>query len=81
MMTSNGSSPLTVRELDPGMMYSVTINVFDGSQVVLRGRVIIKTITVMNATVTSGKSHVLSISLSNINPGCSFHLSLSYTYI
>ena len=59
MVTSNGSSPLTVKGLDPGMMYSVTINVFDGSQVVLRGRVVIKTITVlvMSATVTSGKSH------------------------
>ena len=33
MMTSNGSSPLTVRGLDPGMMYSVMINVFNGSQV------------------------------------------------
>ena len=57
MVTSNGSSPLTVRGLDPGMMYSVTINVFDGNQVVLRGRVERKIITVMSATVTSGKSH------------------------
>ena len=31
MVTSNGSSPLTVRGLDPGMMYSVMINVFDGN--------------------------------------------------
>ena len=54
MVTSNGSSPLTVRGVDPGMMYSVMINVFDGDQVVLRGRVERKTITVMT---TSGKIH------------------------
>ena len=53
MVTSNGSSPLTVKGLDPGMMYSVIINVFDGNQV-LRGRLVIKTITVRSATVTSG---------------------------
>ena len=55
MMTSNGSSPLTVRGLDLGMMYSVTIKAFDGNQVVFRGRVVRKTITVINAIVTSGK--------------------------
>ena len=55
MVTSNGSSPLTVRGLDPGMMYSVIINVFDGSQVMLRGRVERRTITVISATLTSGK--------------------------
>ena len=57
MVTSNGSSPLTVRGLDPGMIYSVTINVFDGNRVVLRGRVERKTITVIGVTVTSGKIH------------------------
>ena len=61
MVTSNGSSPLTVKGLDPGMMYSVMINVFDGNQVVLRGRVVTKTITVINTTVTSGKIVVCSI--------------------
>ena len=50
MVTSNGSSPLTVRGLDPGMMYSVIINVFDGSQVVLIGRVERKSITVMGTS-------------------------------
>ena len=53
MVTSNGSSPLTVRGLDPGMMYSVIINVFDGIKVVLSGRVVKKAITVVNTT--SGK--------------------------
>ena len=55
MVTSNGSSPLTVRGLDPGMMYSVTINVFDGNQVVFMAQVVRKIITVINTT--SGKIH------------------------
>ena len=46
MVTSNGSSPLTVRGLDPGMMYSVTINVFDGNQVVLRGQPVTSAVVV-----------------------------------
>ena len=50
MVTSNGSSPLTVRGLDPGMMYSVTISVFDGNEVALRGKVVKKTITVVKTT-------------------------------
>ena len=48
MVTSNGSSPLTVRGLDLGMMYSVIINVFDSNQVVFSNQMVIKTITVMN---------------------------------
>ena len=48
MVNSNGSSPLTLGGLKPGMIYSVMINVFDGNQVVLRGRVVTKTITVMS---------------------------------
>ena len=50
MVTSSGSSPLTMRGLDPGMMYSVMINLFDGNQVVLRAQVVTKSITVMNTT-------------------------------
>ena len=46
MVTSNGSSPLTVRGLDPGVMYSVIINVFDGNQVVLSDQMITTNITV-----------------------------------
>ena len=48
MVTSNGSSPLTMGGLDPGMMYSVTINVFDGNQVVLSNQTVTKTVTVMD---------------------------------
>ena len=50
MMAYRGGSRLIIVGLDPGKMYSVMINVFDGNQVVLRGRVIIKTITVMSTT-------------------------------
>ena len=55
MVTSNGSSPLTVRGLDPGMMYSVTINVFDGNQIIFRDVMITANITVK---YSSGKISV-----------------------
>ena len=48
MVTSNGSSPLTMRGLDPGMMYFVTINEFDGNQVVFSNQTVTVTITVMD---------------------------------
>ena len=48
MVTSSGSSPLTVGGLDPGIMYSVVINVFDGNQVVLRDQTRNVTTTVMD---------------------------------
>ena len=48
MVTSSGSSPLTVGGLDPGMMYSVVINVFDGNQVVLSDQTVNLCITVMD---------------------------------
>ena len=47
-LTTTGSSPLMVVGLDPGMMYSVTINVFDGNQVVLSDETVTLTITVMS---------------------------------
>ena len=47
-LITNGSSPLMVGGLDPGMMYSVTINVFDGNQVVLSDETVTLTITVMS---------------------------------
>ena len=46
-LTSNGSSPLNVTGLDPEIMYSVIINVFDGNQVVLRDQTVMRTIIVM----------------------------------
>ena len=48
MVTSSGSSPLTVGGLDPGMMYSVMINVFDGNQVVLSDQTVNLYITLMD---------------------------------
>ena len=48
MMTSNGSSPLIVTGLDPGIIYTVIINVFDGNQVVFRDQTVMRTITVMS---------------------------------
>ena len=47
-LTSNGSSPLTVTGLDPGIMYYVIVNVFDGNQVVLSDQTVMRTITVMS---------------------------------
>ena len=48
MVTIIGYSPLTVRGLDPGMVYSVIINVFNGTQVLFMELKITKNITVMN---------------------------------
>ena len=47
-MTSNGYSPLTVTGLDPGIMYTVIINVFDGNKVVLTDQIVMRKITVMS---------------------------------
>ena len=55
MMTIVGSSPLTLRGFDPGMMYSVTINVFNNDQIILRNVTITANITVTN---NSGKISV-----------------------
>ena len=47
MVTVSGSSPLTVRGLDPGIMYFVMINAFDGNQVVFSDEIVNQTTTVM----------------------------------
>ena len=73
MVTSNGSSPLTVRGLDPGIMYSVTINVFNGNQVVLSDQMVIKTITVVNDE--SGNLHNIYILYIRI---CSYYVHNVY---
>ena len=49
IVTSIGNSSFTVRGLDPGMIYSVTINVFDGNQVVFRELMIATHVTVMKS--------------------------------
>ena len=50
IVSTNGYSPLTVTGLDPGVRYTVTINVFDGNQVVLNNERVLKVITVLNTT-------------------------------
>ena len=52
-----GNSPLTVGGLDPGVAYSVMINAFDGSHVVLTDQMEVQNITVMKK---SGKCSVHS---------------------
>ena len=56
MVTSYGSSPLTMTGLDGGVTYGVIINVFDGNQVVLRCETVVKLITVM--TNNSGEIYI-----------------------
>ena len=48
IMTINGSSPLTMTGLDPGVMYIVAISLFDRNQVILRNLTVIKSIKVMS---------------------------------
>ena len=58
VLITYGNCPLTVRGLDPGIMYSVMINVFDGSQVVLSDQTVTLTSTVMG-----GKSGIYHIAM------------------
>ena len=51
-MNSNGYSPLTVSGLDPGKKYSVTINMYDGTQVILNNERVTETIAV-RGTISS----------------------------
>ena len=46
MVTNNGSSPLTVGGLDPGIMYTVMISVFDNNQVITTDQMVTRMITV-----------------------------------
>ena len=61
MLVTYGNSPLTVRGLDPGIMYSVTVNVFDGDQVVLRHLTVMQNITVMGDKSGKNSVHVRMI--------------------
>ena len=49
-MSSNGTSPLTLRGLDPGIRYSVIIDVFDGNRRVLNDETVAKVIRMINTT-------------------------------
>jgi len=46
MVTVNGSSPLTVSGLDPGVMYSVSVTVFNNNEVGLSDQTLTQDITV-----------------------------------
>ena len=61
IVTSNGYSPLTVRGLDPGKRYTVTISVFDGNQVVLNNERVTKVITVRNSKINDCMQTVVYI--------------------
>ena len=63
LATSNGYSPLTVRGLDPGEKYSVTISVFDGNQAVLSDERVIKIIRV-RSTISSKINDYASVASS-----------------
>ena len=54
MVTISGNSPLTVGGLDPGIMYTVIINVFDGNQVIITNQTVTTTITV-KSNIKSGE--------------------------
>ena len=63
IVTSNGYSPLTVRGLDPGKRYIVTINLFDGNQVVLNNERVTKTIRVRNSKINDYANSCVHISI------------------
>ena len=52
MVTANGKSPLTVRGLDPGTTYSVTISVFNDNEVGLQHQTLTQTITVNSGNIS-----------------------------
>ena len=68
-MSSNGTSPLTLRGLDPGIRYSVIIDVFDGDRRVLNDETVAKVISVIPTTSCKNNDcickqlHVASYSL------------------
>ena len=77
MVNNSGSSPVIVMGLDPGIMYTVKIKLFDGDQVVMSNITVTDTIIVSNNTgkilVHSTCAHVLNL--------CIIIVVLIYTYI
>ena len=51
ILITYGNSPVIIRELDPGKRYSVTINVYNGNQVGLKGQTVMETITVNSGKI------------------------------
>ena len=52
MVTYTGNSPIIVKGLDPGAVYSVTVEVSDGNQVGLAGQTVMESITVNSGDTT-----------------------------
>ena len=50
MVNNSGSSPVIIMGLDPEIMYTVKINLFDGDQVVMSNITVTDTIIVRNNT-------------------------------
>ena len=64
MVTVIGNSPIVVAGLDPGVMYSVTVNVYNGNQVGLPDQT-----TTQDIEVSSGETlfHVITLKLCSRN--------------
>ena len=58
-MISIGNSPLTVTGFDPGITYTVIINVFNDNQIVLRDYRVMSNITVMGNITVVGNITVM----------------------
>ena len=78
MVTSSGNSPLIVGGLDPGILYSVMINVFDGNQVVLIDQTVERTILVMGNQ--SGKIFIMYICTYDVHYIYNFHSILLFIF-
>ena len=52
MITTNGSSPLIVTGLDPGVTYSVTVTVFNDNEVGLSDQTLTQTVTVNSGSIS-----------------------------
>ena len=50
MLVTYGNSPLIMNGLDPGIVYNVTIDVFNGNHMVLTDQTFTQEITVMKGT-------------------------------
>ena len=57
MVTSSGSSPVIIMGLDPGITYTVKINLYDGDQVMMSNITVTDTVTVSS---NAGKIHINS---------------------
>ena len=84
---SNGYSPLTETGFDPGKVYTVFINLFDGklNQVMLNDERITQTVTVISTTsskiVCSMQPVMCCYSICGLNCNTKINNQVSYSYI